>query len=494
MSVPRNIVPPPLEKSLAEARKLQKQCEFEASNNILKDICRHQGSNKNEKFWGDVAAAFGENYFAIGNYTLALPQFLEAERIFKQLQLAEELAQAAGNVGVAYRKLGLLGHSLLKYLESLTYALELPDTLTLASSLMHAAAVLFDIGKTDKAFKALDTTLLCCDKKPDDLHFDELRVVALNNKATFYIHLQQFEKAVQLLEEAKTVVREKCPRSRHSSMVYSNITLCLMRLKRFDEAYELLKKQIQKRKNLHDDQQIADMVKLALIYREHFKNNAEFLKLTKVALKAAVDRKLLARQLYIYRLLKDYYTKENKPAELRPVETSLQKLEEQDQLNRQTAGMENLLDAKLFAIEKKLLAAEGMPSYLNRFDYLTGSFSYNIKGVTAYVPLRDIGFCEVKGNYMFVQTFARNKEGLVVRGECYKVRKTMKEFVDDIETSKQYFSRVHNSFIVNLFYAGPDSMKANLLNIGDNQIKVSDTYRKPFKQDLNSFLRQKATL
>jgi tetratricopeptide (TPR) repeat protein len=491
MNQPPLIADPALQKGFNEVRKLQQKGNYEASDNLLQRLFNSDVVKQNQKFAGEVLSLQGENYFLLGSYQQALDKFIASEVIYKGLQLTGELAHAAGNVGVAYRRLGLLGHSLLKYLEALTYAFEAGDNYCLATSLLHSAAVLFDIGRTGKAFQAIETALQFCDKEKSDARFEELRIVVLNNKATFCIHLQQFENALLLLQQAQVLVKQY-PRTLHGSMIESNMALCLIKVGRFEEAAKTLQRLLKRSDKLQDDQRVADMTKLAMVYRSHFKNMAEFHRLVQEALTLAIKQKLLTRQLFIYRLLKEVYTAENNKKQLAVTERKLEELEATDRANRQTGGMESLLDAQMLTIEKKLLKEENKPGFLTRFDFLTGSFTFSTRGVTMHVPLRDIGFCEVKGNYMYLQTYSRDENGRLTPGPCYKARKTMKEFIEEIETSGQYFSRVHNSFLVNLFYLGPDSLQAGAIVIGDKQVKVSDTFRKPFKQQLNAFLEQKA--
>ena len=65
----------------------------------------------------------------------------------------------------------------------------------------------------------------------------------------------------------------------------------------------------------------------------------------------------------------------------------------------------------------------------------------------------------------------------------------MKEFVAEISTSEVFFARIHNSFIINLYWLSKDSMKGgDSIVVGNKELKISDTYRSAFKEKLNAFL------
>ena len=74
--------------------------------------------------------------------------------------------------------------------------------------------------------------------------------------------------------------------------------------------------------------------------------------------------------------------------------------------------------------------------------------------------------------------------------QVYTVRKTLKEFISEINTAASYFVRVHGSFIVNLYWISKFPQKnISRLAIGDKELPVSETYRSAFRDGLNAFLR-----
>ncbi len=50
----------------------------------------------------------------------------------------------------------------------------------------------------------------------------------------------------------------------------------------------------------------------------------------------------------------------------------------------------------------------------------------------------------------------------MVLEEGHKVRKTMKDFIEEINTSAAFFARIHNSFIINLYWIDKDSLKGGV--------------------------------
>ena len=205
--------------------------------------------------------------------------------------------------------------------------------------------------------------------------------------------------------------------------------------------------------------------------------------------------KILYRQIIILKELRDYYSRVNDHVRLEQIESKLRTLEEQDGMNKQTAGMEKFFDAILLSAEDKLREKEQTPEFLNRCDYLIGTYSYTYHGVTRHVPLRDIAFCEIKDNDLHIYTFAKSSSGQTLLTEGHRIRKTMKEFVSEINDSGAFFARIHNSFIVNLGWLSRDCMKtASSISIGGRELKITDTYRSQFKKKLNAFLESEYNL
>lgn len=479
-----------LRETYKKAKAYYDRKKFAESNKIIEPVYAPVLLCGDKKLVGQFLALAGDNNFQLGNYKQSLQQFQEAEKIFKELKLMGELAEAANNVGAVYRRKGLFGHALLKHLEALTYSFKTNEEFVMNSSLMNAAASLFDTGYAEKAFQALDTAMLVCDKHTGDEKWEEMRVVILNNRATFCISLRRFDETLQLLERAKAVAAQY-PFENRFIMIDSNLSMCLIKLGQVEEGFSLLQSVIKRRGKVYDDHYVADTVKMGLIYKEHFKDDRRFLEYFDRALKLAESKNLPARQIFIIRILKDYHTVKGNLQQAQVFEKKLNMLEEQDKLNKQTGGIEKLFDTNVLAIENKLLEEEKRPEFLDQYDYLIGTYTYTHFGITRHVLLRDIAFCEIRGNYLYIHTLIKSAKGQMVLEEGHKLRKTMKEFMAEIHTSMACFARIHNSFIVNLYWLTADSVKAyDSLIIGGKELKVSYTYRSNFKKKLNAFLER----
>jgi tetratricopeptide (TPR) repeat protein len=485
---------PLLRKNYQAAKNLNARQKYAESNKLLDVIFKQPEAASDKKFWGEVISLAGDNNFHLGNYALTLQQFQEAEKIFKELKLIGELAEAEINLGAIYKRLGLYAHALFKTLESLTYSFQVNDEYAVTVSLMNAAMSLFETGHADKAFRALDMAMVLCDKNEGHEQYVRMRLVLMNNKATLYIGLKRFEETMELLEQARKIAKKY---TQQDQLLYieSNIALCLLKLNRVDEAYKLLRTVIKRRKNVYDDHYVADLIKMGQICKMHFKDEGRFLDYTGRALKLAAGKNLIARQIFIYRVLRDYYSEKSDNAQAKLVEVKLKALEERDGLNKQTGGIERLFDTNMLAVENMLREKEEKPEFLNRYDYMIGTYSYSVHGLTRHIPLRDIGFCEVRGNYMFIHTFVKNAAGKLVLHEGHKLRKTMKDFILEIDTSAAFFARIHNSFLINLYRLPNEEPKAgNSVFIGGRELKISDTYRSGFKKKLNAFFEQELSL
>ncbi len=188
-----------------EAKNLYDHHKFDEASKILERLNKPVLQSGEKEFAGDFLALAGDNNFSLGNYQQSLQQYLEAEKIFKELKLMQKLAVAAYNLGAAYRRLGLHAHALLKNLESLTYSFQANEEYVMTSSLMNAALSLFDTGYTEKAFRALDTGLLVCDKNAGTRKYEEMRIAILNNKATFCLSLKRFDETLNILLHAREI-------------------------------------------------------------------------------------------------------------------------------------------------------------------------------------------------------------------------------------------------------------------------------------------------
>jgi DNA-binding LytR/AlgR family response regulator len=478
-----------LEENFSKAKVLLEKHEYANANSILVELVKHAVGDNCEKLRGDILSLMGDCNFYLGNYQQSIEQFKEAESIFKKLKLMLELAGNAGNLGAVYKRLGLYSLSMLKYLESMTYLFETGDDLSIASSLMNAASALYDAGYPEKAYRALDSAFALCDKHAGSTNYEEIRLLILNNKATYYLRSSKYEDAFDLLKDAKSLAK-KFSIDNQLMTIESNHILCLIRLNRLDEAYQLLSPVLSKRKKVYDDHYVADLVKMGILERDLKKNDEKFFEYLNKALKIADSKKLLSRIIFINQVLRDHFLKRNDKAGAEKFVSALKALEEQDKVNKQTGGLEKLFDAKLFSIEAKLHKKEQKPALFSRFNYLTGTYSYTQHGITKHIPLRDIAFCEVKGNYMSIYTYVSNPSGSEALHETCRLRKTMKEFISELEDSGTFFTRIHNSFIINLSYLSNDSLKScEVLHIAGKELKISDTYRKTFKESANAFFR-----
>ncbi len=480
---------PALQKKCKDAKALYERQKYTESNDLMEQAYVDACEINDKLLVGEILSQMGVNNLAIGNYDHCLHQFQEAEKIFKELKSMQHLPEATSNMAVIYRKLDLFGHALLKHLEALAFAFQTNDEYVITSCLLNCAAVLFEAGFPDKAFRALDAAVLFCDKNKGDLKYENVRMVALNNKATFCARLQKLEEMLDLLKQARAVAR-KHPVSEMTDTIDSNIVTCLTGLRRYKEAYPIAKSLLIKRKHLQDDQQVADLMKMGIIYRDYFDKTDLFLEYAAKALKLAEKRRLVSRQVLINTALRDFYKQAGNIEMVKRIETRLSALEEMQRQNKQTSGMEKLFDINVMAVENRLQQKKEQPEFFARYDYLIGSFPYTHRGVTRHIPLRDIAFCEVRGNYLHVHTFAKNTNGKLVLEQAHRLRKTMKDFETEISSSQMFFGRIHNSFIINLYWLPPNAaIGGNSLTIGGAELPISDTFRSSFKKKLNAFLK-----
>lgn len=476
-----------------QARQLHQEQQFVRSNTLI-DTILAEARPVIDKLKGDVLMLRGENNFAIGNYKESLNDCIEAERIFKELKLIPELSEVANNTGAVYNRLGLLAHALFKQLEALTYCFQTGDDYSMARTLFNAAVSFFDSAHMDKAMQTMDTVLLICERYPGEVRYEQIRVMIYHNKTTYgYILMNKFEEGLALLLRARDIA-VKYSFSDKIPYIESNIAQCLMKLDRYEEAYQLLGSMLQKSGEIHDDLYVVDLAKMALIYRDHFHDEAKFLETFDRCVKMAEEKGLIARQIRLNEILKDHYENKGNEKQAEKIAQKLKELNELNNPNKQITGLDQLFDTNLLAVENTLKQKREEPEFSRRYDYLIGTYSYTVFGITKHIFLRDIVYIEAKGNYLYIYV---RKPGarLVVDEEAHKVRKTMKEFMTEINDSEVFFAQTHKSFIVNLCCIPDAPLKgASSILLEPVEVKISNSFRKEFIEKLNAFYKLEMTL
>jgi tetratricopeptide (TPR) repeat protein len=484
---------PGLQKKVDEAKVLSEKRQYAKSNKLLEALVGQISGSEKRKIKADALSLMAYNNSNLCNYQQSLEQFQQAEGIFKELKLVRDLVGATTSAGVLFKQLGLYTHSILKHLESLTYLSEMNDELLMAACLLNAGSTLYESGNPEKAYRAFDSALALCDKHKGEARYEEIRVLVLNNKASFFLRSGRFSEAVPLLNSAK-IIAKNFSINKHLISTESNLADCLIKLNRNEEAYQLLSSILRIKKPVFGDVYVGILIKMGMLQRDFLKDEAKFFEYLGRALKIAESKKLITRMILINRVLKDHYHAKGDKANMEKAGARLKTLEEQDQLNKQTGGAEKLFDAKLFMIEAKLSKKKEEPGFFRQFDYLTGTYSYSKRGITRHIPLKDIAFCEVKRNYMSIYSYSTDSTGNKALHEAYRMRKTMKEFMLELDESGKYFARIHNSFIVNLSYLNDDSLNSgDAIKIAGKELRLSDTYRKEFKESVNAFFRYEAS-
>ena len=146
--------------------------------------------------------------------------------------------------------------------------------------------------------------------------------------------------------------------------------------------------------------------------------------------------------------------------------------------------------ANIDAVEDKSRVKDKIGDLLSEHDFLINLYSYQYQRSNHQVPLRDIVYVEVQKNYLLIYTVANPDINKFEMVQVHTVRKTLKEFINEINTAASYFMRVHGSFIVNLYWISKFPQKnLSRLGIGDKELPVSETYRSAFREGLNTFLR-----
>jgi DNA-binding LytR/AlgR family response regulator/predicted nucleic acid-binding protein len=484
---------PAFRKEYNKAKSLHDRHKFTESLKVLGAVYEQILLCGDKKLTAETIALTGYNNFYLGSYELCLKQFAEAGVLFKELNMMEELATIETSHGATYRRFGLYSLSLFKNLEALTYAFQTPGEYVVASILLNVSCSLYDLGHTGKAFRALDTAILICEKHAGNEKYEMAKMLSLNNKANFMGMQKRFDEMLELLEGSRTIA-DRYAHISWRNLIESNIAQCLMKLDRHEEAYRILQDVIKKRKNLPDDHHMTNLMKMGVIHKEYLHDDAQFLEYFDKALKLAEKKKMIYRQILIYNNLKSHYLQAGDTGQVQRIGKRLEDLERQDAMNKQTGGIEKLFDASLLAVENKLNEEKQKPGLLHRYDYLTGVYSYTQRKITRHVPFRDIAFGEIRDNYLYLHTFTKDSSGRWVLDSGHRIRKTMKDFITEIGDAGVFFAKTHNSFLVNMAWLSGDSLKGHVLYIGEKEIKVSDTYRSSFKSSLNNFLEREIGL
>ncbi len=123
--------------------------------------------------------------------------------------------------------------------------------------------------------------------------------------------------------------------------------------------------------------------------------------------------------------------------------------------------------------ENQVEASSGLRNQDKSADYIFLKVEYQL----VKVILKDITHIEAYKDY--VKVFLKDKPNPLL---SLTSMKNMEELLPS-----DSFMRIHRSFIINLEHI--DSVTRNIVNIGKNQISVSDNYKEDFLQFMNKWMR-----
>jgi len=134
----------------------------------------------------------GANYYAIGEFRLALVHMKKAESLTSD---KEDLMYIYNQIGLIYRSMGYLDDALLYYSRSLSLARDLGNKSMQTSVLNNIAGIYRDKGELDKALDYYEESLrLKTDEKE--------KATTYNNIAIIYGYKGDYQKAVEHFQKA----------------------------------------------------------------------------------------------------------------------------------------------------------------------------------------------------------------------------------------------------------------------------------------------------
>lgn len=120
-------------------------------------------------------------------------------------------------------------------------------------SLIHKGTIYMNSGAYKKALEIYSTILKKCDKLPENINTQQVKIMAMQNMAGIYVEFESYEKSVAALEKALAIAEKINNNSEMVRGILSNLGSSYTILKQFDKSIKYQERVLKKAKIANDN-------------------------------------------------------------------------------------------------------------------------------------------------------------------------------------------------------------------------------------------------
>ena len=431
----------------------------------------------------------GHNYWKTGRYEEAKSSFSKAQTILKENSLYKKLPPVVNSLGLYQRKSGLYRDALIHFLEGLLYAFQFDDKRAMIAITANIGMVMMEMRDYDRSEKGYDAALRLCSQVPEYKDTNAFKCQILINKCLLSFYQGRTAEIKDILTNIQDIITQVDVEP-HTHEIETFMAHSYVKIGEYEMAHELLKTKDIADSSFANVPYVINLLSMAAINKFLYHDIQLFLKYLDQALSISYEHDMYQTKLLAHEAFHTHFLDMGDTALAEFHEKKYKSIREEKRVDHEIGYLSSILQANIDAVEDKSRINEKISDLLSEHDFLINSYAFQYHRVNYQVPLRDIVYVEVQKNYLLIYTIANPDINRFEMVQVYTVRKTLKEFISEINTAASYFVRVHGSFIVNLYWISKFPQKnISRLAIGDKELPVSETYRSAFRDGLNAFLR-----
>lgn len=480
--------PEEIKNKYPEALKLFAQGNFTAAIDILAEYA--DDSLDDKEMLANIRYVMGMCHWRIGRFDEAVSHFQKAQSLMKELRLRLKLPSVCNSLGLIYRKSGQFRDALVQFIEGLFYAFQLDDKNSMIAISCNIALCMQEMGDWERSIRGYDAALQLCNKLSDSQETNDFKCKILLNKCLILYSFGQVRKedVLDYLAQVQDILDHN-DLGLNLPEIETFMAHSYVQIEEYEKAFQILKGKDISDPNVISVSKVINLINLGIIHKQLHHDEVSFLKFQAHALNMAEEYKMLHAVMSVHQVLLKHYQSVGDKALTEFHEKKLKALKENNIKGEEIGYLDSILEAHLDAVESKSHTEDKIDDLLPEHDFLINNYTYHYRGINYSIPLRDIVYGEIKGDYLSLHTISDPDLDHFELAQTHKIRKPLKDFIGEINTAAEYFVKIHGSFIVNLYWVSKFPQKnLSRLTIGKKELTVSDTYRPVFREKLNGFL------
>ena len=401
----------------------------------------------------NIRYMMGMGHWRIGRFDEAVFHFRIAQRWMKELRLYKRLPSVNNSLGLIFRKSGQFRDALVQFIEGLFYAFQLEDKNSMIAITCNIALSMQEMGDWERSMRGYDAALQLSMGLPDTLATNDFKCKILLNKCLILYSFGQMHKHEVLdhLAQVKDII-DHCDLGFNLPEIETFMAHSYIQIEEYEKAFSILKDKDITANRAVTPPHAINMISMALIRKHLHHDEAVFFQLIGQVSAMAAEYKMLHVSLTVHQVLQRHYESVGNVELAEFHAKSLKKLKEDSEKDQEIGYLNSILEANLDAIENKSRSSEHIEDLLSEHDFLINTYSYQHRKIVYHVPLRDIVYVEIKGDYLSIYTVSDPDIHHFTMVQTHKIRKPLKDFISEINHATTYFVRIHGSFIVNLYW------------------------------------------